>query len=80
MNTIHSREKHQLDPNSLLFQIGRLLFPELINRGRRMRRRMVLLAATLGVGLVIIIIGIIWKDYGANMSFTKQAMPIRPLK
>ena len=62
--------------NSILFQIGRLLFPELINHGRKMRRRMLVIALTLGIALVATTAGILWKEYGAMRSYSAQ-LPLK---
>ncbi len=78
MNNIHSHQAGEspMSPNSVLFQIGRLLFPELINHGRKMRRRMLVIALTLGIVLVATTAGILWKEYGALRMHSAQ-LPLK---
>lgn len=78
MNNNHFQHanRSQLRPDSVLFQIGRLLFPELINHGRRMRRRMLLIALTLGLVLVATTAGILWKEHRTSRSHTAQ-LPLK---
>jgi len=66
-----------LDPHSTLFQIGRLLFPELINRGRAMRLRMVTIALTLGIGLAVTTSVILWKEYGTTRGHSTVTRPLK---
>lgn len=46
-----ARKNHQIDRHSTLFQIGRLLFPDLINRSRAMRLRMTIISVVLGIAM-----------------------------
>jgi hypothetical protein len=68
--------RSQLRPDSVLFEIGRLLFPELINHGRRMRRRMLLIALTVGLILVATTAGILWKEHRTSRGYAAQ-LPIK---
>lgn len=45
----------------MLYQIGRLLFPELINRPRAMRFRMLVIFVALGLILVGSVTGVVFK-------------------
>lgn len=77
MNKTSMRDRNSLSPNSFLFQIGRLLFPELINHGRRMRFRMMVIFSIIAVSLSALTAVALWKDYGVSRGFSSQ---VRPLK
>jgi hypothetical protein len=64
----------------MLFQIGRLLFPELINRPRAMRSRMLTLLVGLGLILMIGVAGVtvkVSRGSGAPPISTKAVKPPR---
>ncbi len=74
------RNPDYLNPNSLVFQVGRLFFPELINRGRAMRFRMRLIFGIFGLALMVGTAAMIFKQSGAVPIQAREAQPLKPLK
>lgn len=64
----------------MLFQIGRLLFPELINRPRTMRLRMLTIFVGLGLVLVIGVVGVMVKASRNAGTAPVSAKPIKPVR
>lgn len=68
-----------MNPHGTLFQIGRLLFPELINRHRALRRRMTLLSAALGLLMVATTVVFLMKVYDREgRALPVYAKPLPP--
>lgn len=61
----------------MLFQIGRLLFPELINRPRTMRARMLTIFVGLGLVLVLGVAGVVVKVSGKAGALPVSSKPIK---